>query len=54
MERALLEGELAPLRAQQTKDEEKLSELLSQSDNMEERHNQERLDDQSAIQVIDS
>ena len=51
MERALLEGELKPLRVSQLEDEEELSRLMTASDEMDDRHKKERENDQQAIQV---
>lgn len=51
MERALLEGELVPLREKLLADEERLEMLLQQSNALEEKCQQERSHHQEAIEV---
>lgn len=51
MERALLEGELVPLREKLLADEERLEMLLQQSSALEEKCQQERSHHQQAIEV---
>ncbi|MPC08636.1 hypothetical protein E2C01_001226 [Portunus trituberculatus] len=51
VERALLEGELAPQREKATMEEERLAALLQKSQELEERCNQERHHHQEAIEV---
>lgn len=52
MERALLEGELVPLREKAATEEERLAALLKKSEELEERCFQERQHHQEAIEVI--
>lgn len=51
MERALLEGELVPLREKLLADEDRLEILLQQSNALEEKCQQERSHHQEAIEV---
>lgn len=51
VERALLEGELAPQREKAAMEEERLAALLQKSQELEERCNQERQHHQEAIEV---
>lgn len=51
VERALLEGELVPLREKVAADEERLAALLQRSNELEDRCQQERHHHQEAIEV---
>lgn len=51
VERALLEGELVPLREKAAVEEERLAALLQKSQELEERCHQERQHHQEAIEV---
>lgn len=52
VERALLEGELVPMREKAAIEEERLAALLQKSQELEERCLQERQHHQEAIEVI--